>query len=215
MSIFYRSALVAAALTVAVCTASGTVRQLPEQAEEEAPELPAVVEIVPVPPAVSSAEPILQAIHETPEPADEPEAAPEIEADEQPEELPEAAPEKWREDVPLSAELQTALLAICEEAGVDPLLALGLIETESGFQTDIVSSTGDYGLCQLSHYYFPTDLSPTENMRAGINLLGQNLRKYGNTAAALTAYNRGHDDGTRSYAAVVLAKAEAWGYVAG
>lgn len=215
MSIFYRSALVAAALTVAVCTASGTVRQLPEQAAEEAPEPLAVVEIVPVPPAVSSTEPIMQVIHETPAPADEPEAAPEIEADEQPEELPEAAPEKWREDVPLSAELQTALLAICEEAGVDPLLALGLIETESGFQTDIVSSTGDYGLCQLSHYYFPTDLSPTENMRAGINLLGQNLRKYGSTAAALTAYNRGHDDGTRSYAAAVLAKAEAWGYVAG
>lgn len=211
MSIFYRAAMIAAALTVAVCTASGTVRQLPEQAAEEAPEPPAVVEIVPVPPAVSSTEPIMQVIHETPAPADEPEAAPEIEADEQ----PEAAPEKWREDVPLSAELQTALLAICEEAGVDPLLALGLIETESGFQTDIVSSTGDYGLCQLSHYYFPTDLSPTENMRAGINLLGQNMRKYGNTAAALTAYNRGHDDGTRSYAAAVLAKAEAWGYVAG
>lgn len=215
MSIFYRSALVAAALTVAVCTASGTVRQLPEQAAEEAPELPAVVEIVPVPPAVSSEEPIVQAIHETPEPADElPEAAPEIEEDE-PADEQQAAPEKWREDVPLSAELQTALLAICEEEGVDPLLALGLIEAESGFQTDIVSSTGDYGLCQLSHYYFPTDLSPTENMRAGINLLGQNLRKYGNTAAALTAYNRGHDDGTRSYAAAVLAKAEAWGYVAG
>ena len=118
----------------------------------------------------------------------------------------------WREDVPLSAELQDALLAICEENGVDPLLALGLIETESGFQTDIVSPWGDYGLCQLNKAYFRTDMTPEENMAAGIGLLASNIKRYGTVEAALTAYNRGHDDGSRSYAAVVLRNARKWGY---
>lgn len=118
----------------------------------------------------------------------------------------------WREDVPLSADLQAALLTICEENGVDPLLALGLIETESGFKVDIVSPWGDYGLCQLNKAYFRTDMTPEENMAAGIGLLATNIRRYGNVEAALTAYNRGHDDGSRWYARVVLAKAAAWGY---
>lgn len=118
----------------------------------------------------------------------------------------------WREDVPLSAELQSALLAICEENGVDPLLALGLIETESGFQTDIVSPWGDYGLMQLNYRYFDSDMTPEENMAAGIGLLASNLKRYGTVEAALTAYNRGHDDGSRSYSAVVLKNARKWGY---
>lgn len=128
------------------------------------------------------------------------------------EETEPEAPEVWREDVPLSAELQAALLAICAETGVDPLLALGLIQTESNFQTDIVSPTGDYGLCQLCRLYFPTDLTPEENMRTGIGYLAELLSRYSTTEAALTAYNRGHDDGSRSYARVVLGHAAAWGY---
>lgn len=129
-----------------------------------------------------------------------------------PEEPEPEAPEVWREDVPLSAELQAALLAICAETGVDPMLALGLIQTESNFQTDIVSPTGDYGLCQLCRLYFPTDLTPEENMRTGIGYLAELLSRYSTTEAALTAYNRGHDDGSRSYARVVLGHAAAWGY---
>lgn len=121
-------------------------------------------------------------------------------------------PEIWREDVPLSGELQAALLAICEEYGVDPLLALGLIETESAFQPDVVSPTGDYGLCQLCPLYFPQGLNHEENIRAGIGYLAELLGRYKTTEAALTAYNRGHDDGTRTYAGVVLGHAAAWGY---
>lgn len=119
----------------------------------------------------------------------------------------------WREDVSLSAELQLELLAICGETGVDPLLALGLIEAESGFKTDIVSPWGDYGLCQLNCLYFDSpNMTPTENMAAGIGLLAYNIERYGDIAAALTAYNRGHDDGSRSYAFAVLQQAAGWGY---
>lgn len=113
---------------------------------------------------------------------------------------------------PLPGELQDALAVICDAEGIDPLLALGLIETESGFQPDIISPWGDYGLCQLNKAYFRTDMTPEENMEAGIGLLAANIRRYGNVEAALTAYNRGHDDGSRWYASVVLAKAAAWGY---
>ncbi len=122
----------------------------------------------------------------------------------------EAGP--WRTDVPLSADLQAALLSICEETGIDPLLALGLIDTESGFQVDIVSATGDYGLCQLNYRYFDPNMTPEENMAAGIGLLADNIARYGTVDAGLTAYNRGHDDGSRAYANAVLSKARAWGY---
>lgn len=137
---------------------------------------------------------------------------PEIASGDQPDGSTSAEVRAIWEDVPLSAELQAALLAICEEAGVDPLLALGLIQTESNFQPDAVSRTGDYGLCQLNHLYFPTDLTPEENMRRGIGYLAELLKRYGSTETALTAYHIGHDDGTRYYAGVVLGHARAWGY---
>ena len=120
--------------------------------------------------------------------------------------------EVWRADVPLRAELQAVLLEACTENGIDPLLMLGLIETESGFNEDIVSASGDYGLCQLNRLYFDPAMTPEENLQAGVSLLGTHLRTYGNVIAALTAYNRGHDDGTRFYAAAVLEKAAKWGY---
>lgn len=118
----------------------------------------------------------------------------------------------WREDIPLRAELQTVLLDACAEAGIDPLIVVGLIETESGFREDAVSPTGDYGLCQLNNRYFDPAMTPEENLRAGIGLLALHLERYGSIEAALTAYNRGHDDGSRSYASVVLGKARGWGY---
>ena len=122
------------------------------------------------------------------------------------------APEVWREDVPLRAELQAALLAVCEETGVDPLLMLGLIETESGFREDAVSPSKDYGLCQLHYLYFDPGMTPEENIRAGVGLLARHMGTYRTTEAALTAYHVGHDDGTRYYASVVLERARAWGY---
>lgn len=126
------------------------------------------------------------------------------------EQLP--APEVWREDVPLSAELQEVLLDACAEAGIDPLLMLGLIWTESRFEVDAVSGTGDYGLCQLNRLYFDPNMTPEENLRAGVALLGLHLERYGNIYAALTAYHVGHDDGSRGYAATVISAAADWGY---
>ena len=59
---------------------------------------------------------------------------------------PEAEPEEpaaavftFREDVPLSAELQEVLWDACREHEVEYALALGLIETESSFNPECVS----------------------------------------------------------------------------
>lgn len=126
-----------------------------------------------------------------------------------------AVPAIWREDVPLSAELQNVLLEACDEAGIDPTIMLGLIWTESRFEVDAVSKSGDYGLCQLNSLYFDPNMTPEENLRTGVGLLAQHLQRYGTIDAALTAYHHGHDNGTRGYAYVVLSAAADWGYVYG
>lgn len=114
--------------------------------------------------------------------------------------------------VPLDAECQAALEEACEVNGVALCDALGLIEVESGFQVDAVSREGCFGLFQLNPKYYPTDLTPAENIRAGVaHLAGQIERYNGDIQAALRAYNLGYDDGDRQYARAVLDASEKWG----
>lgn len=117
---------------------------------------------------------------------------------------------EYREDIPLSGALQAALREACEEHSVPVSLALGLIEVESRF--DEMADNGlCYGLCQLNKRYYPDNLTPAENIQAGIAHLGGLLEQYEDTAAALTAYNAGHDTGNRAYARAVLDASEKWG----
>lgn len=113
-------------------------------------------------------------------------------------------------DIPLSAELQKTLFDACDTYGVEYAVGLALIQTESNFEPDVVSGSGCYGLCQLNPYYFPSNLTPGENIEHGIRYLASNIAKYGDVAAGLCAYNAGHDNGSRSYSSVVLARAEEW-----
>lgn len=112
--------------------------------------------------------------------------------------------------IPLSAELQAVLREACAEHGVPMPLALGVIQVESRFQPDAVSPEGCYGLMQLNPKYFPAGLSPADNLQAGVEYLGRLLTQRGDPAAALTAYNAGHDTGSRTYADAVFAAAEGW-----
>lgn len=117
----------------------------------------------------------------------------------------------FREDVPLSFEIQDTLHTVCEANGIPYHVALGLIETESGFDPAAVSPSGCYGLAQLNPEYFPSGLSPTENITTGMEFLAYQLDRYdGDMGAALTAYNAGHDTGARGYATAVLEAAEKW-----
>lgn len=111
---------------------------------------------------------------------------------------------------PLSDELYIVLLDACEDSGVEVPLALGVIEVESGFDVDAVSPAGCYGLMQLNPEYFPSGLTAGENIRTGTEYLGSLLDRYGDTGAALTAYNAGHDTGDREYAEKVIGAAERW-----
>lgn len=118
----------------------------------------------------------------------------------------------FREDVPLSPACREALLEACEAHGVPLCDALGVIQVESGFDPEAVSGEGCVGLMQLNTKYFPGDLSPEDNIRAGVAYLGELLERYeGDTQAALTAYNAGYDTGSRVYARAVLAASEKWG----
>lgn len=111
--------------------------------------------------------------------------------------------------IPLSEDLQTILRCACAENGVELAIALGVIEVESCF--DPMADNGqDYGLMQLNRKYFPDGLSPEENIVYGVRYLGYLIDCYGNVEAALTAYNIGHDNGTRWYANAVLEAAERW-----
>lgn len=123
---------------------------------------------------------------------------------------PTPAPVPCDPSIPLSAELQVVLFDACAEHGVPVPLALGVIQVESRFRPDAVSPEGCYGLMQLNPKYFPDKLSPADNLRAGIEHLGRLLGEHGDPAAALTAYNAGHDTGSRTYADAVLAAAEGW-----
>jgi len=117
----------------------------------------------------------------------------------------------YREDIPLSRELQAALYEVCSANDVAPCLVLGVIWAESRFDPE-----ADNGLCYgymgLNRNYYPSDLTPAENIQAGvIHLAGQLERYGGDIQAALTAYNAGYDTGSRTYAKKVLDASEKWG----
>ena len=83
---------------------------------------------------------------------------------------------------------------------------------ESSFRADALNKrSGCYVYCQLNPKYFPADLSPVDNIRTGIECLAYQLERYDNLEAALTAYNAGHDTGSRTYANMVLEAAAAFG----
>lgn len=124
---------------------------------------------------------------------------------------PDQVSRQW--DVPLTDEEMAALLDACEAGHIDPTIGLGLIQVESNFRADALNPrSGCYGYCQLNPRYFPSDLSPADNIRTGIEFLAYQLERYDNLEAALTAYNAGYDTGSRTYADMVLeAAASFWG----
>lgn len=84
-----------------------------------------------------------------------------------------------------------------QKYGVDSALVKAVIQQESSFNHQAVSSAGAKGLMQLmdgtsSGYGVTNPFDPKQNIEAGTQFLGGLLKKYnGNEGVALAAYNAG------------------------
>lgn len=103
-------------------------------------------------------------------------------------------------NVPMDTDLQEFIYYLCAGYNIDFSLVMAMIEQESGYRTDVVSKTNDYGLMQINkinHDYLKqatgvTDfLDPYENVKAGVYVLKDLFDKYQETDMVLMAYNLG------------------------
>ncbi len=104
-------------------------------------------------------------------------------------------------DIPLSREEQEFLYILSKDYDISYPLLLGLIDLESSFNKDEISSTNDYGLMQINavnHEWlknslgFNDILDPYNNIRSGTFILSQLFGKYaGDETKVLMAYNMG------------------------
>lgn len=116
-------------------------------------------------------------------------------------------------DVPLSEDIQDYLFETCNKYNVPVALMLGLIEAESSFNPNAVSSAGAVGLCQImpSNYDWLhetlgiTSLSdPKQNILCGVYILSMHMKNYGTDTAglhkSLMAYNMGAGGASKLWA---------------
>lgn len=101
-------------------------------------------------------------------------------------------------DISLSIELQEYTFIQCIKYDVDPVLALAVMKTESGFNADAVSQTNDYGIMQINecNHKWLSDafgdinlLNAKDNIKCGVYMLSK--IKYPTREQKLMAYNMG------------------------
>lgn len=109
-------------------------------------------------------------------------------------------------EVELDEELQEFIYCLSYGYNIDYAFVMGLIETESTYQVNAVSSTNDYGLMQINtvnHEWLKeklgvTDfLDPYQNTRSGIYILRNLFEKYEDPEKVLMAYNMGETGAKR------------------
>lgn len=128
-------------------------------------------------------------------------------------------------DCGLSEDLQEYTFYLCEAYYIDFNFAMALMYTESSFESDAISKTGEYGLMQinqcnnesLSSALGISDFTePYGNIRAGLFILRGLFEKYDDAAKVCMAYNMGEYGASvlwqqgiyeTSYSNKVLAKA--------
>lgn len=107
--------------------------------------------------------------------------------------------------LPMDKELQKFIIALCEEENVDAKLIYSMIDHESKFDPDAISSTGDYGLMQINKsnhdwladlYGISDFLDPYENVYCGVKIIASYLEKYDDYNKALMCYNMGENGAT-------------------
>ena len=123
-------------------------------------------------------------------------------------------------DVPLERDLQLYIINLCVEKSIDPAIVIAMAYKESSYQANAIGDSGNsFGLLQIQpkwHYKRMQELGctdlldPYQNVRVAVDYLAEQIDRYGgDLAKGLTAYNKGHYDGTiTSYARTVMALAE-------
>jgi soluble lytic murein transglycosylase-like protein len=107
-------------------------------------------------------------------------------------------------DPVLRRQVATAILDECRIAGMDPYFVLAVMEVESDFQPEAVSSRDAHGLMQLRDVTVRevkrleglpeesgTEPEDVISVRVGIRYLSHLHRMFGNRAVALAAWNAG------------------------
>lgn len=109
---------------------------------------------------------------------------------------------KYKKQIPLTKEEQKFMWILAKDYGLSYEMVLALIEKESNFEREIVSSTDDYGLMQINSQNFiyledrlnipPSGvIEPFNNIRSGLYILANLKDKYHDEAMVLMAYNMG------------------------
>lgn len=121
-------------------------------------------------------------------------------------------------NVNLSNEVQDCIMVECRKYGIDPLIVIAMIERESRFNASAIGDNGrSLGLMQIQPRWHSkrmaklgcTDLlNPIQNVKVGIDYLGELYNRYGDIEKALVAYNKGSYTGTiTNYAKSIMARA--------
>jgi len=91
---------------------------------------------------------------------------------------------------PFGAEIRSA----AHRHELDPLFLAAVVEVESNFEADAVSSKGAVGLMQLMPVHFDATGRPFEpgvNLELGARFLGDLVQRFGDLPTALAAYHAG------------------------
>ena len=94
------------------------------------------------------------------------------------------------------SEIDAAVEYAARSTGLDPALIRAVIQTESSFRSNAVSSAGAQGLMQLmpgtARELGVTDpFDPLQNVMGGSTYLAKQLKRFGDVRLALAAYNTG------------------------
>ena len=111
-----------------------------------------------------------------------------------------AKPFEYRKEIPLDEDTQEYIYYLANAYSIEPMFVTALIEKESTYQPDLVSSTNDYGYMQvngINKEWLGTDLGvdnlldPEQNIYAGVYILQMLFEKYEDPSLVLMAYNMG------------------------
>lgn len=121
------------------------------------------------------------------------------------EDLKELPAVEWGDDfkplnVPMDEDLQEYIHYLSQGYDVKFSFVMAVIEHESSFKADTISSTNDFGLMQINkvnHKWLTANLGitdfldPYQNTKAGVHMLNDLFQKYEEPAKVLMAYNCG------------------------